>query len=193
MRHLVYAGIGSRATPRAVLETMTVMAAWLARKGWRLHAGGAAGADTAFAAGAPPSLRTLFLPWSGYRGNAGPDCRTLSARTAAPLSLDRLGPASRLAPLLARGTEACTLETAPILLGPDTADVPVRRCRGVGRARDCALSGGTGMGIRIARAHGIPVLNLGVLRPRAVCQRLEEIRIAAAAASTAMLAPRTSV
>ena len=49
------------------------------------------------------------------------------------------------------------------------------------------------MGIRIARAHGIPVLNLGLLRPRAVCEHLEEIRIAAAAASTAMVAPRTSV
>ena len=79
MRQLVYAGIGSRATPRAVLETMTVMAAWLARKGWHLHTGGAAGADTAFAAGAPAGLRTVYLPWPGYQGCAGSDCRTLSA------------------------------------------------------------------------------------------------------------------
>ena len=79
MTQLVYAGIGSRATPRAVLESMTVMASWLARRGWHLHTGGAAGADSAFAAGAPPGTRTLFLPWPGYQGNAGPDCRTLSA------------------------------------------------------------------------------------------------------------------
>ena len=79
MTQFVSAGIGSRATPRTVLESMTVMAAWLARRGWHLHSGGAARADSAFAAGAPPDLRTLFLPWPGYRGKAGPDCRTLGA------------------------------------------------------------------------------------------------------------------
>ena len=105
MRQLVYAGIGSRATPRAVLEQMTVMAAWLARRGWHLHTGGAAGADTAFAAGAPfrsshpvpalarlPRKRGAGLP----HALAGPD---------GTLSFDRLGPASGLAPLLARRTE----------------------------------------------------------------------------------------
>ena len=79
MTQLVYAGIGSRATPRAVLEVITTMAAWLARRGWNLHSGGAVGADSAFAAGTPADRRTIFLPWPGYRGNAGPDCRTLSS------------------------------------------------------------------------------------------------------------------
>ena len=60
MTQLVYAGIGSRATPGAVLENMTVIATWLARRGWHLNTGGAIGADTAFAAGAP-GRRTLFL------------------------------------------------------------------------------------------------------------------------------------
>ena len=41
------------------------------------------------------------------------------------------------------------------------------------------VTGGTGMAIRIAHDRGIPVLNLGVLHPRAVCKRLEQIRIAA--------------
>ena len=79
MTQLVYAGIGSRATPPSVLEAMTTMAAWLARRGWHLHSGGAAGADSAFAAGAPAGTRTVFLPWPGYRGCRGSDCRTLSA------------------------------------------------------------------------------------------------------------------
>ena len=35
------------------------------------------------------------------------------------------------------------------------------------------------MGSRIAHDRGIPVLKLGILHPRAVCERLEEIRIAA--------------
>ena len=34
------------------------------------------------------------------------------------------------------------------------------------------------MGIRIAHDRGIPVLNLGALHPRAVCERLEQIRAA---------------
>ena len=32
------------------------------------------------------------------------------------------------------------------------------------------------MAIRIAQAHGIPVLDMAVLHPRAVCERLEDLR-----------------
>ena len=42
-----------------------------------------------------------------------------------------------------------------------------------------ALRGGTAMGIRIAHDRGIPVLNLGAIQPRAVCECLEDIRAAA--------------
>ena len=186
MRHLVYAGIGSRATPRAVLETMTVMAAWLARKGWHLHTGGAAGADSAFAAGAPPGQRTLFLPWPGYRGNAAPDCRTLSADR-----MDRcLSIASALHPAWHRCSPAARKLHArnAAILAADTA-TPVDAV--VAFTVAGAVKGGTGMGIRIARSRGIPVLNLGLLHPRAVCERLQEIRISASAsaATAAMLAP----
>ena len=44
-----------------------------------------------------------------------------------------------------------------------------------------AVTGVTGMGIRIAEAHGIPVLNLGAISPRTACERLAAIRRAAAA------------
>ena len=175
MTQLVYAGIGSRATPSSVLEDMTRMAAWLARRGWHLHSGGAAGADSAFAAGAPAGTRTLYLPWPGYGGNAGPDCRTLGAdryRRCLAIAADlhpawhRCSPAARR--LHARNTA--------ILLGQDTeARVDAVVCW----TRDGLPSGGTGMGIRIAHHRGIPVLNLGAMHPRAVCERLEEIREAA--------------
>ena len=79
MATLRYAGIGARATPAAVLADMTVMAAWLARTGWHLAGGGADGADSAFAAGAPAGQRTIWLPWQGYNGHRGPDYRVLSA------------------------------------------------------------------------------------------------------------------
>ena len=78
MAALVYAGIGARATPAGVLADMAVMAGWLARTGWNLSSGGADGADSAFAAGAPAGQRTIWLPWRGYNGHRGPDCRVLS-------------------------------------------------------------------------------------------------------------------
>ena len=104
MAVLRYAGIGARATPAAVLANMTVMAGWLARAGWTLSTGGADGADSAFAAGAPAEQRTVWLPWQGYNGHRGPDCRVLSQAAlaacmeiAAPLhpAWERCSPAVR--------------------------------------------------------------------------------------------------
>ena len=169
---------GSRATPRAVLESMTAMAAWLARRGWHLHSGGAAGADSAFAAGAPPAARTIFLPWPGYRGCGGPDGRTLSPermRTCLAIAA-ALHPAWHRCSPAARKLHA---RNAAILLGQN-ADMPVHAV--VAWTSRGLISGGTGMGIRIAHDRGIPVLNLGSTHRREVCERLEEIRAAASPA-----------
>ena len=177
MTQPTYAGIGSRATPRAVLDTMSVMSAWLARRGWNLHSGGAAGADSAFAAGAPPALRTVFLPWPGYQGCSGPDCRSLTAdRMDSCLAIVAdLHPAWHRCSQAARRLHA---RNAAIVLGAE-CDRPVDAL--VAWTRLGAVSGGTGTGIRIARRYGIPVLNLGSMHPRTVCERLEEIRAAVSA------------
>jgi len=123
MATLRYAGIGARATPADVLRDMTVMAGWLARTGWTLSTGGADGADAAFAEGAPAGQRAVWLPWRGYNGHRGPDCRVLSAAAmaacmaiAAPLhpAWERCSPAVRK--LHARN--------AAVLLG-ETLDRPV--------------------------------------------------------------------
>ena len=172
MATLRYAGIGARATPAAVLADMTVMAGWLARTGWHLSSGGADGADSAFAGGAPAEQRTIWLPWRGYNGHRGPDCRVLSAaemsaciEIAVPLhpAWERCSPAVRK--LHARN--------AAVLLG-GTLDRPVSAvvCWTAGGRAE----GGTGMAIRIAEPRGIPVFNLGAMTPRAVCERLAEIR-----------------
>ena len=172
MATLRYAGIGARATPADVLRDMTVMAGWLARTGWTLSTGGADGADNAFAAGAPAGQRTIWLPWRGYNGHRGPDCRVLSAAAmaacieiAAPLhpAWERCSPAVRK--LHARN--------AAVLLG-GTLDRPVDAV--VCFTVEGRVTGGTGMAIRIAEANGIPVLNLGSMTPRAVCERLATIR-----------------
>ena len=171
MATLRYAGIGARATPAAVLADMETMAAWLARTGWHLSSGGADGADSAFAAGAPAEQRTIWLPWRGYNGHRGPDCRVLSAAAmaacleiAAPLhpAWERCSPAVRK--LHARNAAVLGL----------TLDRPVDAV--VAWTVQGRVEGGTGMAIRIAGANGIPVLNLGSMSPRAVCERLAAIR-----------------
>ena len=178
MTALTYAGIGARATPSSVLADMAVIAGWLARTGWHLHTGGAHGADTAFAGGAPAGRRTLYLPWRGYNGHAGPDCRVLS-----PSELDACTDlAARHHPAWDRCSQAVRklhARNAGVLLGA-RLDRPVDAvvcwtCDGG------AVTGGTGMGIRIAGAHGIPVLNLGAIPPRTACERLAAIRRAGAA------------
>ena len=171
MAKLTYAGIGARNTPPEVLNAMTVMAGWLARQGWHLNSGGAAGADRAFAAGAPASQRTLYLPWSGYNGCAGPDCRVPS-----PSELEScMAIAARLHPAWDRCSPAVRK-----LHARNAAILGI----GVGRPVDAVvawtpdgtITGGTGMAIRMAMEAGIPVLNLGAMTPRTVCERLLAIR-----------------
>ena len=172
MATLRYAGIGARATPAVVLADMTVMAEWLARTGWHLSSGGADGADTAFAAGAPVGQKTLWLPWRSYNGRMARECRVLSAaeiaacmEIAAPLH-----PAWQRCSPVVRKLHA---RNAAVLLG-GTLDRPVDAvvCWTAGGRTE----GGTGMAIRMAEDRGIPVLNLGSMTPRAVCERLAAIR-----------------
>lgn len=171
MTRLAYAGIGARRTPPDVLRNMTVLAAWLERRGWHLHSGGAAGADTAFAAGAPQA-RTLHLPWPGYGNHAGPDCHVPSG--AHYRSCVRIAEAVHPAWYRCKqGARRLHARNVSILLGR-ALDSPVHAvvCW-TDRGR---VIGGTGMGLRIAALRGIPVLNFGCMAPRAICEALEDIR-----------------
>ena len=171
MTTLTYAGIGARATPPQVLADMKLMAEWLARQGWHLASGGADGADSAFAAGAPVGLRTLWLPWQGYNGHRCPDCQVLSGPALAAC----MEIAARLHPAWSRCSPAVRKLHArnAAILGAAT-DHPVDAC--VAWSPGGRVEGGTGMGLRIAEHLGIPVLNLGSMTPRAACERLADIR-----------------
>ena len=172
MPTLIYAGIGSRRTPPSVLRDMGVIAGWLARNGWHLSSGGADGADTAFAGGAPADQRTIYLPWPGYNGHAGPDC-VVPGRSEIAACVDL---AARLHPAWHRcssGARRLHGRNAAILLSVHL-DRPVDAV--VAWTRGGAIQGGTGLGLRIATAWGIPVLNLGAMSPREACEKLLAIR-----------------
>ena len=151
------------------------MAGWLAKTGWHLASGGAEGADTAFAGGAAAGQRTLYLPWRGYNGHAGPDCRVLTpSELSACLEI-----ASRLHPAWHRCSPAVRklhARNAAVLRGRQL-DRPVNAV--VAWTPRAEITGGTGMALRIAAEHGIPVLNLGAMSPREACERLLAIRRAA--------------
>lgn len=77
-----YSGIGSRETPPEVLHIMEDAAFRLARIGFVLRSGKAAGADAAFQRGAqkyhqqsegrsPSSIAEIYTPWKGFKGGEG--------------------------------------------------------------------------------------------------------------------------
>ena len=160
-----YAGIGARATPKSVLNDMTAIAAWLARTGWHLASGGARGADSAFAAGASAGRRTVHLPWAGYNGHGGPDCRVPSpSKLAAWMDI-----AARLHPAWHRCSPAVRklhARNAAILLGT-ALDQPVDAV--VAWTPGGAVTGGTGMALRIAASRCSTWASSPRARPASAC------------------------
>lgn len=64
-----YAGIGARDTPDSVLKKMREVGKILAKSGFVLRSGAAAGADSAFEEGSDavdPDQKEIFLPWNGF-------------------------------------------------------------------------------------------------------------------------------
>jgi hypothetical protein len=163
-----YAGIGSRATPPAVLDLMARAAAWLSARDWVLRTGMAAGADQAFyrgTIGAHGALE-LYLPWPTFEADThaphrGPDQFVLGKPTPASYELAAgFHPAwSRLT----RAARALHARNAHQVLGADLTSparfvlcwTPDGSLDGRGRR-----VGGTGQALRIAHHHGIPVFNL---------------------------------
>jgi len=69
-----YTGIGSRNTPKDVLEDMRDLGSLFARMDLTLRSGGAPGADTAFETGCSRILGTkeIYLPWKNFEDNPSP-------------------------------------------------------------------------------------------------------------------------
>jgi hypothetical protein len=159
----IYAGIGARKTPPEILSTIETFSAVMAAAGWRLRSGGAEGADESFLKGADylPLQRAIYLPGASFNGKtAGSggchDATKLPGWSKALETVDRYHPRpSGLSPF-ARKLMA---RNAMQILGP-SLDSPANLV--VAWTLWGQVVGGTGQALRIAIAHGIPILNLGL-------------------------------
>ncbi len=157
----VYAGIGSRQTPQAVLEMMERIGRAMAGHGWTLRSGAADGADTAFEAGAERGggPREIWLPWHGFNDRtADGDGTRVGINNQANRDLARQShPAWHV---LSDAVQKLMVRNVHQILGPEPGSSPptdLVLCW----TPDGGGGGGTGMAIRLAERHGIPVVDLG--------------------------------
>ena len=157
MKSMLYAGVGSRATPEPVLDLMRRCATRLELLGYTLRSGGANGADTAFEEGC--CRKELYLPWPGFNGRQSEFQTVCNKALALAASLhprwERLSsPARRL---MARncyqilGTDLASPVDFVLCWTPDGVEDERGRTQ---------LTGGTGQAIALASRHDIPVFNI---------------------------------
>ena len=166
-----YAGVGSRETPQAVLETMKKLATELEAAGWRLHSGGADGADAAFQQGTTPESRTIYLPWKGYNDHQGADTVVLTndQQTRAQAVVAGLHGAWQRC---GRGARALHGRNHAIIHGVGTGGRTESVSAVICWTPGGQVQGGTATAIKLARAAGLPVLNLAVATVEEVQQTM---------------------
>lgn len=150
---------------------MTLLAAQLAQTGWWLATGGAQGADTAFIEGAPETKRMIYLPWYNFNNWRGVQTRIMSA--------GQMNSCIGVAQLHHPAWYRCSTQTrklharnVAILFGCNL-DRPVRAV--VAYTKHGAVTGGTGMGLRLAAAYDIPVFNFGIMDFHEILEALSNI------------------
>ena len=156
----IYAGIGSRTTPPAVLDTMETVAKAMAGHGWTLRSGAAAGADSAFEDGARQGggPREIWLPWPGFNGHEDDGSTRLGRNSGA--NRDRARQCHPAWHALSDAAQKLMVRNVHQVLGAEPGHSPLADlvlCWTPGGSG----SGGTGMAIRLAERHGIPVVDLG--------------------------------
>lgn len=155
-----YAGVGSRETPPEILEIMRRVGYRLAEQGWTLRSGAAQGADSAFEEGCRQfegGRMEIYLPWKGFSGRQpGNGNFTVSAdiRPLAEAEASWAHPSWRY---LKHPSKMLHTRNVCQVLGMDLqAPAKFVLCwtpGGTGK-------GGTGLAIRLAHHHKIPVFDL---------------------------------
>jgi hypothetical protein len=166
--YLAYAGIGSRETPKHILDIMSHIAGYLALEGWTLRSGHADGADKAFEQGLeimelqlPEAHKEIYLPWKGFNGSTSRLHPELY-----PFSGQEMSMAANVHPnWRACSPSAQRLHTRNVrqILGLEAIHGPIVTPAKfvVCWTEGGKMKGGTSQAIRIADSCDIPVINLG--------------------------------
>jgi predicted NAD-dependent protein-ADP-ribosyltransferase YbiA (DUF1768 family) len=150
---MTYAGIGSRETPKEVMDQMTELAKELESRGYTLRSGGAQGADTAFERGAT-SKKEIF-PGGQKAGER--EMKIAREIHPNPQALDNSKNPAFVWNLMARNTNQVfgkNLDTPVDFVIAYTQDGLTDY------TKRSIKSGGTGQAIDMASRKGIPVINL---------------------------------
>ena len=166
---MIFAGIGSRDTPRSVCKEMMNLGAWARAEGHTVYSGHADGADWAFESNAPKgdlSFATgaqencvAFIPWKWFNRQLVSKAKLVVVEPTDYLRevVYKFHPAPKN---LSSGAMKLMCRNTFQVLGGSTTEDFDRAKAVVCWTSDGKDSGGTGQAIRIAMAHGIPVLNM---------------------------------
>lgn len=180
---VAYSGIGSRETPVEVLGVMEDAAYRLARIGFVLRSGKAAGADAAFQRGAqkyhametsrsPSSIAEIYIPWKGFKGGDG----LIDLYDILPDSLDKKFPGYEDMrwdwvkevhggwERLSQGARKLHERNVHQLFGPDLGNAYLNQSKFVlyyaPETKRGDPKGGTATAVNLAKKQGIRTLNL---------------------------------
>jgi hypothetical protein len=153
---MIITGIGSRNTPPEICALFTELGQEAKDRGWWVRSGHADGADYAFEQGALDHC-IVYLPWKGFNK----DRDVLGVPRASELRDDVLKIVFKHEPYakdLSQGVQLIKSRNVYQVLGEDLvtpADVVV--CW----TPEGEVVGGTGLAIKIAQQHNVPIINVG--------------------------------
>lgn len=152
----IYTGIGSRETPKNILEIMIKFGECMAKIGCILRSGGADGADTAFEIGCDRfnGRKEIYLPWINFN-NRKSIVPSINAFDVAEQIASKHHPAwSRCSEGARRLHSRSVFQILGSELNAPTDAVFCWTPNGSG-------SGGTGQAIRIAKSLNIKIYDMG--------------------------------
>jgi len=154
---MIITGIGSRNTPPEICTLFTELGQEAKDRGWWVRSGHAEGADYAFEKGAGDNC-IVYIPWKGFNKD-----RVILGvpRYASELRDDVLKIVFKHEPYakdLSQGVQHIKSRNVYQILGEDLntpSDVVV--CW----TPEGEVVGGTGLAIKIAQQHNVPIINVG--------------------------------